>query len=182
MHGQWEGVSAGQCRNSGRGISCLCHLLQTSASARLILRAFLQGPTKQHDEIICFIFLQESAGFKLFMGYRWHSEVGRGGWDHGLASLGCGPRCQNEAKAAEVGDSANSRNGSISGLRISTPTFPSDVQGKKKKSEFAQSAWGGVRGQASLRDPGLLAVNSRSKPLRGWLWWILTVHRYCFYR
>lgn len=68
MHGQWEGVSAGQCMNGGRGISCLWHLLQTSASARLILRAFLQGPTKQHDEIICFIFLQESAESKLLQG------------------------------------------------------------------------------------------------------------------
>lgn len=62
------GGARGQCRNGGRGISCLWHLLQTSASARLILRAFLQGPTKQHDEIICFIFLQESAGSKLLHG------------------------------------------------------------------------------------------------------------------
>lgn len=120
-------------------------------------------------------------------GYRGHSEVGRGGWDHGLASLGCGPQCQNEAKAAEVGDSANSLQGLpgtgaflVSGSQ--PPLFPAASGAKKKKIEFAQSAWGGVRGQASLRDPGLLAVNSRSKPLRGWLWWILTVHRYCFYR
>lgn len=74
------GKARDQCMDSGRECQLvnagmegwvsagLWHLLQTSASAHLILRAFLQGPTKQHDEIIRFIFPQESAGSKLLQG------------------------------------------------------------------------------------------------------------------
>lgn len=74
------GRARDQCMDSGRECQLvnagmegwvsagLWHLLQTSASAHLILRAFLQGPTKQHDEIIRFIFPQESAGSKLLQG------------------------------------------------------------------------------------------------------------------